>query len=48
MCENGGRVVIGGGNDLKTDRWADKQNQEEGMIAEVSAEARSVCWMCRG
>ncbi len=46
-CENV-RMEGGGESDLKTGRWADKHNQEDGMSAGVSAEAWSVCWMCRG
>lgn len=38
----------GGEGDLKRGRWADKHNQEEGMSVEVSVEAPSVCWVCRG
>lgn len=39
---------MGGGADLKTARWADKHNQEEGMSTEVSVEAQSVCAGCAG
>lgn len=46
-CEEG-KMQGGGEGDLKRGRWADKHNQEEGMSVEVSVEAPSVCWVCRG
>lgn len=49
-CEN---VRMGGWREeemsgLKTHRWADKHNQDEGMSTGVSAEAGRVFWMCSG